>query len=283
MRFNPLSLLSLLILLLLAAGCERPQGLGQTAEIDDPDRTRGISLLRSGRNQEALAAFLRVIEKRGGDAPESHLDAAQIYHEQIRDPLAAIYHYRKYLELKPNGQKSDLVRGRIQAATRDFARTLPAQPLENQVLRNDLLDVVEQLKRENAELQAQLAQALSGQAATEPRGTIANLAVNEAPPVDAPRIIRPGLDTNVGGPAVATAVPQRPVSTPTPPTPPPAAGRRHVVAQKESLYSIARQHYGQATNARIQEIVAANRDQLPQGINTPLRPGMELRIPAAGN
>lgn len=279
MRFNPLSFLSLLALLLFAAGCERPQGTGQTAEIDDPDRTRGLSLLRSGRNQEALAAFLRVIEKRGGSAPESHLDAAQIYHEQIRDQLAAIYHYKKYLELMPNGQKADLVRGRIQAATRDFARTLPAQPLENQVLRNDLLDVVEQLKREKAQLQDELARALAGVGQPAPRGTIANLGANEpVSPLENQSIVRPVPNT----PPPATPGP-----VVTPPTRPnagvplaqPAGGRRHVVSQKESLYSIARQHYGTPTNARIQDIVAANRDQLPQGINTPLRPGMELRIP----
>lgn len=247
-----------------------------TAEIDDPDRTRGITLLRGGRNQEALAAFLRVIEKRGGDAPESHLDAAQIYHEQIHDQLAAIYHYRKYLELKPNGQKADLVRGRIQAATRDFARTLPAQPLENQVLRNDLLDVVEQLKRENLQLQDELARALAGIGAPAPRGTIANLAASEAAAgqQSAPLATRPALDT---GATLATQVPTRPAAVA--PAPPPASGRRHTVAPKDSLYSIARQYYGTPTNARIQEIVAANRGVLPQGVNSPLRPGMELAIP----
>lgn len=279
MRFNPLSFLFLLAMLVFAAGCERPQGTAQIAEIDDPDRTRGLSLLRSGRNQEALAAFLRVIEKRGGAAPESHLDAAQIYHEQIRDQLAAIYHYKKYLELMPNGQKADLVRGRIQAATRDFARTLPAQPLENQVLRNDLLDVVEQLKREKAQLQDELARVLAGVGQPASRGTIANLAANEpAAPVQGSPIVRPVLDTQPAANAGLVTTPQARPGSVVAPTPP-AGGRRHVVAQKESLYSIARQHYGTPTNARIQEIVSANRDQLPQGINTPLRPGMELRIP----
>lgn len=274
MRFQVQSLFVLLALLLLATGCERPQGVGMTAEIDDPDRTRGISLLRSGRNQEALAAFLRVIEKRGGDAPESHLDAGQIYHEQIRDPLAAIYHYKKYLELKPNGQKSDLVRGRIQAATREFARTLPAQPLENQVVRNDLYEVVENLKRENAQLKDELARAFSGVASPAPRGTIANLSASEAGAPDGRPVARPPLDAGV---VPATVAPTRPLAAPTPP--PAAPGRRHVVAPKDSLYSIARQYYGTPTNARIQEIVSANRAALPQGVDSPLRIGLELVIP----
>ncbi len=273
MRFHLKSLFVLLAVLLFAVACERPQGVGMTAEIDDPDRTRGITLLRGGRNQEALAAFLRVIEKRGGNAPESHLDAGQIYHEQIRDPLAAIYHYKKYLELMPNGQKSDLVRGRIQAATRDFARTLPAQPLENQVLRNDLLDVVDKLQRENAQLKEELAQARLGAPGPSPRGTIANLSAAENGAATGTIVTRPPLETAT----VAPVPPTRPSTTP--PAQPPVTGRRHVVAPRDSLYSIARQYYGTPTNARIQEIVAANRDSLPQGINTSLRIGMELVIP----
>jgi phage tail protein X len=51
-----------------------------------------------------------------------------------------------------------------------------------------------------------------------------------------------------------------------------------VVAQGESLYSIARRYYGTPTNARIAEIVAANRAVLPNG-STSLKIGMELRIP----
>jgi len=267
-------LLLIFLALLLLAGCERPQGAGLTAEIDDPDYTRGKSLLRQNRNQEAMAAFLKVIDKRGGDAPESHLEVGRLYHEQIKDPIQAIYHYRKYRELKPNAPQAELVRQLIHAATRDFARTLPAQPLENQVLRNDLLEVVERLQRENNQLRAELAAAGASRAAADP-----------GPSASIPSLVQAPASSPVSrAPAESGA----PVLTPAPMNPPPArpaspaaaapTGRRHVVAQGDSLYSIARRYYGTATNARIGEIVAANRDLLPNE-RAPLRIGMELRIP----
>ncbi len=282
---SPLIVL-LFALLVLATGCERPAGAGLVAEIDDADYTRGKNLLRQNRNQEAMAAFLKVIDKRAGDAPESHLEVGRLYQEQIKDPIQAIYHYRKYRELKPNAPQAELVRQLIHAATRDFARTLPAQPLENQVLRNDLLEVVERLQRENTQLRADLAAIGSGRPSTaislEDPGT-------SGPPLAFGSTTTPGLV--IRGPAesadapqisqapIQTMTPAPATPTPAPATPAPAAGgRRHVVAQGESLYSIARRYYGTPTNARISEIVAANRDVLPGG-STSLKIGMELRIP----
>ena len=128
---------------LLLPGCNRlPEG-ETVAEINEPAYEEGKRLIRQGREQAALASFARVIESRKDGAPESHLEVGLLYENEVKDPIRAIYHFRRYLELKPNSPQADLVRGRIEGATRDFARTLPAQPLENQTLRNDLLDVVD--------------------------------------------------------------------------------------------------------------------------------------------
>ncbi len=283
MRSHPSLILLLLAFLVLATGCERSMGTGLTAEIDDADYTRGKNLLRQNRNQEAMAAFLKVIDKRLGDAPESHLEVGRLYHEQIKDPIQAIYHYRKYRELKPNAPQAELVRQLIHSATRDFARTLPAQPLENQVLRNDLLDVVERLQRENTQLKADLATIGSGRtapsvAAGDPGTSGPPLAFG--PAASSSLITRAPLEADV--PPQITQAPVTP-AVPAPSraattAPRPAAGRRHVVAQGDSLYSIARRYYGTPTNARISEIVAANRDVLPND-KTALKIGAELRIP----
>ncbi|HKB89902.1 MAG TPA: hypothetical protein VKC60_05230, partial [Opitutaceae bacterium] len=170
--FNPFSRLLmrrfafLCFFFLLVAGCQRSDSTGFGAETDEPDYRRGQQLVKAGRQQEALTAFLNVIEKRGEDAPESHLEVGLIELQYVKDPIAAIYHFRKYLELKPNSQQADLVRQRIETAMRDFARTLPAQPLENQIDRLDLMELVDKLKRENDQLKADLAAARSGTAIT---------------------------------------------------------------------------------------------------------------------
>lgn len=266
--------------LLLVTGCDRYDSSPFTAEIDEPNYRRGKDLLRQGRNQEALASFLKVVEKRGDDAPESHLEIGILYQQHIKDPIAAIYHYRKFRELKRNSPQSDLVRQRIDAATREFARTLPGQPLDNQMDRLDLLEKMDQLQRENLQLKEQLI-GLRTQAVNSPRpATVAPVAPEDD---QAPLAIDPAQSPIAAVPepvaptpaAVAASRPPVP-SAPTPPAAP-AGGRRYVVQKGDSLYAIAKLHYGAANNARVQAILAANRSVLPNA--GALQPGMTLVIP----
>ncbi|HEY8932096.1 MAG TPA: LysM peptidoglycan-binding domain-containing protein [Rariglobus sp.] len=299
-RFLPLCLCALATLLFVA-GCGRYDASPFTAEIDEPNYRRGKDLLRQGRNQEALASFLKVVEKRGDDAPESHLEAGILYQQHIKDPIAAIYHYRKFRELKRNSPQSDLVRQRIDAATREFARTLPAQPLENQMERLDLLEKIDQLQRENAQLKDQLI-GVRTQAINTPRST--GSSVPPASSVDAgepmtPQAVDAG-DSPIAAapeptpaPVVITPVPvptpsvsgiNRPPapstpapSAPTAPVAPSVPGRRYVVQKGDTLFAIAKRHYGTANNARVQGILNANRAVLPNA--AALHPGMTLVIP----
>ncbi len=154
----PRSVLPFLAVLALGlAGCSDSEHVNSATELDEPNYREGQALLKTGRRQEALAAFLKVISKRGDDAPESHLEIGLLYLQHINDPLAAIYHFKKYLALRPNSPQAPLVRQRIDAATREFARTLPAQPLEGQPQRVDLVATLDKLKQENDALKQELA------------------------------------------------------------------------------------------------------------------------------
>ena len=304
MRFRFFSLcLCALAALIFSAGCGRYDAASLTAEIDEPYYRRGKDLLRQGRNQEALASFLKVIDERGADAPESHLELGILYQQHIKDPIAAIYHYRKFRELKRNSPQSDLVRQRIDAATREFARTLPAQPLDNQMERIDLLDRVDQLQRENLQLKDQLlgvrteavntsrvaaspvSSDSSAGAVAEPSDVLAPLAINpaESPLAESPSP-EPVVEVSAPAPATVLVPPSVSLRTPSRPTPsasaPPVAassGKRYVVQKGDSLYSIAKRFYGTATNARVQSILQANRSVLANA--AALRPGMTLVIP----
>ncbi len=288
MRFRFLTLcLCALATLLFAAGCGRYDSSPFTAEIDEPGYRRGKDLLRQGRNQEALASFLKVVEKRGDDAPESHLEIGILYQQHIKDPIAAIYHYRKFRELKRNSPQSDLVRQRIDAATREFARTLPGQPLENQTDKLDLLEKMDQLQRENFQLKEQLigvrTQAVnaprpSPAVATDTTDQLAPLAINpaESPIAAAPEPTPAPTPAPVPAPVVTTNRPA--VQTPSPPVPSPAVStsyRRHVVAKGDTLFSLAQRYYG--NRSRWRDIYAANRNVLPN--ESALKLGMELKIP----
>lgn len=270
-----------------------------TAEVDDPEYRRGKELQRLGRNPEALAAFLKVIESRGGAAAESHLDAGIIYQENIKDPIAAIYHYRKFRELRPNAKQADLVLQRIDAATREFARTLPAQPLDNQVDRTDMMDAIDRLQRENLQLKEQLTAARAATLdstrsapaplASEP-STLASsgpldfgASGTDGPPARSTELpapvgvvpLAPAPTPSVGyatGPAAPlAAVPPAPATPPAPA----AIMRKHTVAKGDTLYSLAQRYYN--NRSRWRDIYAANRETMRS--ETDMRIGMELKIP----
>lgn len=281
---------------LVHTGCGPNSVMPYTAEVDDPDYRRGKELLRMGREQEALSTFLRVIDQRGGAAPESHLDAAILYKQHLKDPIAAIYHFRRYRELQPNTEKARLALQQIEACIRDFAKTLPGRPLDNQEERTDLIDTLDRLNRENLQLKEQLAAARAAVLDASRTAGLANSGAADAGAAYAPEPSQGGFVTDAPGgatPPRATpqpeyaapvgVVPVAPVN-PTPPAPPPvtqrpappaAAARKHIVAKGDTLMSISLRYYG--NRSRWRDIFAANRDQLPS--ESSLQIGMELRIP----
>jgi tetratricopeptide (TPR) repeat protein len=290
------------VLVLGLAGCSDNEHVNSASELDEPGYREGEALLKTGRKQEALAAFLKVISKRGDDAPESHLELGLLYLQHINDPLAAIYHFKKYLALRPNSPQAPLVKQRIDAAIREFARTIPAQPLEGQPQRVDLVAALDRMKQENEALKQQLADLKAGR--NEPAATPADtVPAAAAPRVDAqlsapvfsiPSTAMPTVRTRPANqstvretiPTVHTTAtrparlaPTRPASSQTtvPAAAPsrPAVGRRYTVRPSDSLSKISMQFYGNRT--KVHEIFAANRNVMKS--ETDLRPGMEIQLP----
>lgn len=270
--------------LLGGAGCGR-DSYAVSAESDEAFFREGQELNRQGRTQEALAAYLKVIAARGDQAPESHLEVGLIYLEHIHDPIEAIYYFRKYLELEPNSRQAGLVRGLVDTAKREFARTLPGQPLDNQAARLDQGGQIEALQRENEDLRAEIAALRAGEPAPVPHvagdgsapGARAPSPMFVAPATPPPQVdnqspIKPApLEADASlGPA------DNPPAAVQPAPAQPAQARTHTVARGDTLYSLAQRYYGNRSKWR--DILEANRDQLPSA-NTPLRIGMELRIP----
>jgi tetratricopeptide (TPR) repeat protein len=274
--------------LLGGTGCGR-DSYTVSAETDEANFREGQELGRQGRTQEALAAYLKVIAERGDRAPESHLEVGLIYLEHIHDPIEAIYYFRRYLELEPNSKQAGLVRGLVDTAKRDFARTLPGQPLDNATVQLDGGGQVEALQRENEDLRAELAALRAGEPApvphmagdgSSPSGRAATpMFVAPTAPVardDSQSPIKPApLDADSSlGPADASA--PAAVPAPTPAQAQAASGRTHAVQRGDTLYNLSQEYYG--NRSRWRDILEANRDRLPSA-NTPLRIGMVLRIP----
>lgn len=272
------------VALFCAAGCERGNDGTMPAEADEPNFRQGQQLVRQGRNQEALNAFLKVIAKRSDAAPESHLEAGLLYLQQVKDPVAAIYHFRKYLELQPNSRQAALVKQRIDAATREFARTLPAQPLESRADRMDELELIGRLQRENEQLRAELASLRANPPVlTQSRIALGTgTAVTPAPVArDVPSSFYRPVEEDDSPVSLAPVdepsafVPAQPVQPARSAKQPTAGGRRHVVVKGDTLFSLAQKYYG--NRSRWRDIYAANRNVLPN--ENALRLGMELTIP----
>lgn len=285
--------------LLAGAGCTEDSRQSYATETDEPYYRQGEQMKRASRHQEALSAYLKVIEKRGDDAPESHLEAGLIYLHHIRDPIAAIYHFRKFLALRPNSAQAALVRQRIDAAMRDFARTLPAQPVESQLQRVDLMAALDKAKLENDLLKRQLAEYQAGRepAATAEEGEAGSSTAQSAPGAPGAGNFALNLDAL---PTVRTRPQQtnRSQQTTRPPAPTPAAStpqtrpastnqqtarpqdarsvaRRHTVRPGDTLSKLAQQYYG--NRSRWREIFQANRNVMRN--ESDLKVGVELVIP----
>lgn len=285
MRFRPIILCCAAAALLAGwAGCGGDSG-GLPVETDEPLYREGQRLEKEGRNTEALAAYLRLIIQRADDAPESHLEAGLIELQELKNPIAAIYHFDRYRELKPHSPLDARVVEQIQRARRDFAATLPAQNWESAGGAADASDRIAQLEAENERLKAELATLRGSAMVNPPRAAAGDSPVTfgaegaaggggegggaggEASPALIP--ITPAA---VAPAAVAQAEPSAHGDHALHPQ----SGRTHVVAAHDTLYSLSRRYYGTASKWR--QILAANRDKL-SGDRPSLVVGEVLKIP----
>lgn len=217
-------------------------------ETDEPDFRRGKRLLRTGEYEQALLAFLRLIDARK-DATESHLEAGIIYLQHLRppEPILAIYHFIRFLERRPDAREAAQVERLIETARKEFARTLPGRPFEHEFDRLELLEKLSAAEEETRRLTAENARLRQENTALrQSRSPAATASPAATPPPREP------TRTQAGPPATYTVQPG------------------------DTLSSISRQVYGNA--GQWERILQANRDVLRQPGD--LRPGQVLRIPA---
>ena len=246
----------LLLCLLCFAGCSPEAQLG---EKEEKHYVRGQQLLKENKPQEALAAFLKVIEKRR-DAADSHLEAGRLYLTVVKDPIQATYHFNRYLELRPESDEAPLVRQLLDTCTKEFIRQLPGKPFANELARADMAEELKRLETENAALKRDLDQARQQLAYLRQTRADSVPVVSAVPIASASR---PSTVSN--GAATAAAQPQ----------PSPQSFRTYTVQSGDTLSRISSKLYG--TPNRWKEIYEANRDRMPSPGT--LKLGQQLRIP----
>lgn len=250
----PHTIFRFILICLLFLGCSgcAPSGEDVVSETDEKQYQLGQDYKSQGRMENALDAFLRVIDARR-DAPESHLEVGYIYLRTMKDPVRAIYHFDRYLQFKPQSPQSAQVRQLIETAQKEFARQLPAEPFEGELDRIDLMDLVKTLKLENDDLKRELMGAI---ARVDQLEKVLGKARRAAP-------VQSVSSSNTLSPISESS--SDPNSVP----------RTYTVQSGDTLSAISKRFYG--TSSRYIDIFQANRDRLSS--EGALRVGQVIRIP----
>jgi len=251
------------------SGCS-PFGESGRDEENDPNYITGKNRVAALDHQGAINAFEKALAVNPSNAA-AHLELGLIDQQYLATNWArAIYHFEKYLELRPKANNADLIRQRISQCKLELAKEAPFAAVNQQMQRE--LEKMDRLNRENADLRQQLEQ-LKAQLAQRSGG--ASGGVSPLNPTS-PSGSRPLVSAQAGSnPAAqfAQAV-ERPTSTD------PsreiarasATTKTHVVKSGEWPYSIAR-----AYGIKVADLLSANPGVDPHR----LRPGQALVIPSS--
>ncbi|OGV42978.1 MAG: hypothetical protein A2X46_00040 [Lentisphaerae bacterium GWF2_57_35] len=222
---------------ILLSGCGGA-GAQDRREERDPLLKRAQARKNTQDIDGAIDLFQKALERKPTLA-RAHLELALIYDQSKGDYIRAIYHYQRYLEMRPDAEKKDLIQDLIRHARLAYAASLPDQP-------SGAIQEITLLKKEIDSLRAQLAR-------------------QSSPPVSSgtPKSTAPSASASSTAPAAAKPQPaQPPVQT-------------YVVQSGDTLSSISSKMYRDPTKWKV--IYEANRGTLasPQSV----RAGQTLMIP----
>ena len=103
----------------LGAGCD------SVSKLDARDRSNSLLKRAAAKTANAdYAAAIRLYQQALETDPKlarAHLDLALVLDGRGSDLVGAIYHYRRYLELRPSTEKDEMIQGRIERAEQAYA------------------------------------------------------------------------------------------------------------------------------------------------------------------
>ncbi len=237
------------VALVAFSGCGM-SALRDKREDRDPMLRRARELRNAGNMEGAADAYQRALDRRPQLA-RAHLELALVYDRDLNDYVRAVYHYERYLELRPNAENRDMIEAVLAQARLSYATTLPEMP-------NGAVKEIDRLRRENAALREAVNRS-SGVAVPPPA---------PAPPISASAA--PAAATPVAASAPAPA----PASAA--PSAVPARATTYVVKPGDTLARIAGKVYGDSKAWK--QIYEANSALLRGGPQT-LKVGQVLTIP----
>lgn len=240
-------------------GCDRLEKLGWK---DDSKKhlKAGAERLAAGDLRGAVSEYERAVDGTPRTV-EAHFRLGLIYHDHLKDPIGAVHHFRRYLEIDQSGPYSREARSNIARAEVTLASSLTGGTLINR-------QEAARIRNENLSLRQQLAVAKS--TASVPRGK--KQVAPEAPPSAEELATGAGPKPAPGSPEAKAAA----ATAKTAERQGAAQSRTYKVQPGDTLAGISKRFY-QTTN-RVNDLLDANHNAL-NGEPTNLRAGMILIIP----
>lgn len=246
----------LILILSLLASCRKYEGSDVT-EKEHPNIREARALVQQQDLEGAEALLQEVLRKNPGIAL-AHLQLGMIYQSK-EQPVDALYHFKRYVQARPDGEKAVI----LQQVIEDERRRLAAQVRGGTTVSGPQGGEMEELREQLAEAEQLLAEMeINLQQARLQGGS-----VSSSPPPDWARerldLLRQIQNLQSADTArseqQATSQPQ--TSTP---------GRTYTVQRGDTLSSIAQDFYGKASAwSRIYEEnkdVIPNKNVLSQGV-----------------
>jgi len=254
-----------LLAVLLLSGCI-DSARSQLDEEKEPHFLTGKSRVSTMDYQGAIEAFEKALEVNPQSA-SAHFELAWLYEQKEAEPAAAIYHYQKYLQLRPNAENADIAKQHILSCKQALASTVSLGPITDKQQRDfeKMLDENRRLLEQNRGLTDEVAKWRAYYAA-RPGGSTSPAAIPlaSAPPA------RPGTSAASGPTVLVANVVPRGASTGRVNSPSPPPTRTHTVKPGETLAQIARQ-YG----VKLDDLIAANPRLEPRRLQI----GQTLTVP----
>lgn len=244
-----------LVPVLVWAACG-PKSGSDTLEHGHPRMQEAARLIQQQDLEGALAIYARLL-RQNPEFASAHLQMGMAY-QTLRDPVAAAYHFRRYLEQRPEGAKAEIV---VQMMQSELIRLVDQHPAIRAMQPPDVLELQDEISR----LREQLQQAQLQRSRLELEARQARLKSDSIPAT--PAVVP------VEAPPRMQAVQEEPPHLLTPSVE--ELTRTYVVRPGDHLSAISQRMYN--TPHRWREILDANREILPT--ERSLRPGQTLIIP----
>lgn len=149
-------------------GCSRGVKWLDQQDLSEPLMQRAFARKNEGNIDSAVRLYAEALDN-DPKLARAHLDIALLLHDYGKDYVRAIYHYQRYLELRPRTEKREMIENRIRLAgqlfgasvfPRDRAGAGRVGALEKE--NDDLKHQVEELSRQLDQARATAAQTTDG-------------------------------------------------------------------------------------------------------------------------